>query len=159
MTFKFNKRKVVRMMDREMMEWMKPFQKTFDQDFFRSFHHLFDQNNQQNDVLKVNLYEGHNEMLCVVFLPGIEDVENISLKVNLNTIEISGRFDFYFENFTQTQKEFNNGEFKREIQLPYIVREDKVDATYRNGLLIIHLYKQLSKKQNENRIMIKHIED
>ncbi|WP_084031653.1 Hsp20/alpha crystallin family protein [Anaerobacillus arseniciselenatis] len=146
-------------MDRDMMEWMKPFQKTFDQDFFRNFNHLFDNNEQQNKNVKVNLYEGHNEMLCIVFLPGIENVEDISLTVHLNTIEIKGKLDVQFDNFTLTQKEFDNGDFKRTIQLPYVVREDKVDATYRNGLLIIHLYKQMSSKQNEHRINIKHIDE
>lgn len=143
-------------MDRDMMEWMKPFQKTFEQDFFRGFQHIFDNNNQQKNNLKVNLYEGYNEMLCVVFLPGIENVDNISLKVHLNTIEISGNIDVQFNNFKLTQKEFENGDFKRVIQLPYAVRDDKVDATYKQGLLIIQLYKLLN--QNDQRISIKNVD-
>lgn len=143
-----------------MTEWMKPFQKTFDQDFFRGFQHLFDNNNQQNSNLKVNLkvnlYEGYNEMLCVVFLPGIDNVNNISLKVHLNTIEVSGNIDVQFNNFKLTQREFENGDFKRVIQLPYAVRDDKVDATYKQGLLIIQLYKLLN--QNDQRISIKNLD-
>lgn len=138
------------------MEWMKPFQKTFEQDFFRGFQHIFDNNNQQKNNVKVNLYEGYNEMLCVVFLPGIENVDNISLKVHLNTIEISGNIDVQFNNFKLTQKEFENGDFKRVIQLPYAVRDDKVDATYKQGLLITQLYKLLN--QNDQRISIKNVD-
>ncbi len=142
-----------------MMEWMKPFQKTFDQDFLKNFQHLFEHNNERKNSLKVNLYEGHNELLCVVLLPGIENVDNISLNIHLNTLEISGNCDVHFDHFSLRQKEFELSDFKRVIQLPYVVREDKVDATYRNGLLIIHLYKQLSNKQNEHRINIKHIDE
>ncbi|WNF36229.1 Hsp20 family protein [Bacillaceae bacterium IKA-2] len=145
-------------MDRDMMEWMKPFQKTFEQDFFKGFQHLINNNNnnQQNSNLQVNLYEGYNEMLCVVLLPGIENVDMVSLKVHLNTIEVSGNIDVQFNNFKLTQKEFQYGDFKRVIQLPYAVRNDKVDATYKQGLLIIQLYKLLN--QNDQRISIKNVE-
>lgn len=146
-------------MDNEMMKWMKPFEKTFDQDFFKSFQHLFNQNQQNHHNLKVNLYEGINELLCVIFLPGVDNVENISLNVVGKGIEISGTLDIQFDNFKLIQKEFDNGEFSRLIELPYFVREDKVEARYKQGLLIVHLYKLLSNSKNENRISIQHIDE
>ncbi|RXI98210.1 Hsp20/alpha crystallin family protein [Anaerobacillus alkaliphilus] len=146
-------------MDRELMEWMKPFQKTFDQNFFKSFHHLFDNSQEQNKEVKVNLYEGINEILCVVFLPGIKDVDTISLKVQGNIVSVGGYFNIEFENFRSTQQEFENANFKRVIELPYTVREDKVDAEYKHGLLIIHLYRLLTGQHQENRIPIKNLED
>lgn len=138
---------------------MKPFQKTFDQNFFKSFHHLFDQNQNQYKEIKTNLYEGINEILCVIFLPGVRDVNTISLKVQGNTVSVSGYFNIEFEGFQATQQEFENGNFKRFIELPYPVREDKIGAEYKYGLLIIHLYRLLTAKTEDKRIPIKHIEE
>lgn len=137
------------------MEWMKPFQKTFDQNFFKNFHHLFENSNQQNHDIKVNIYEGNNELLCVVFLPGIKNVETITLKVQGNTVDVSGYFQVEFEHFQLTQKEVDSGNFKRIIQLPYAIREDKVNAQYKHGLLIVHLHRLMNVKQSDYRIPIK----
>lgn len=147
------------MMNRDMMEWMKPFQKTFDQDFFRNFHQLFDHNDKQKQNVKINIYEGINELFCVIFAPGIDNVENVNVKVTGNTVEIDGNFNVQFDNFKLSHMEFENGDFQRIIQLPYAVREDKVDAVYKQGLLIIHLYKKLTIPENSNRILIKNVDE
>ncbi len=139
------------------MEWMKPFQKTFDQNFFKSFQHLFE--NKDNDHnIKVNIYEGINEMLCVIFIPGIKNVENINLYAQSNLLTVSGNINIEFPSFQLTQSEFHNGNFKRNITLPYPVRYDKVDAHYERGLLIIHLYRLLT-PSNEKQISIRNLEE
>ncbi|UTW69102.1 Hsp20/alpha crystallin family protein [Anaerobacillus sp. HL2] len=73
----------------------------------------------------------------------MDNIENVNVKVNGNTVEIDGNLDVQFDNFNLTHMEFSNGEFQRTIQLSYSVREDKVDAVYKQGLLIIHLIKSL----------------
>lgn len=145
-------------MEREMMEWMKPFQQTFNQDFFRSFHHLFEKQ-EENFSPKINLYEGNNELFCLIFLPGLTDIDHVLLNVYGQTLEISGNYSLGYEIYKNIQTEVSEGEFKRTIELPYPVREDKVDAKYKYGVLEVHLYKLLNNLHKPQRIPIENVVD
>ncbi|UCZ51457.1 Hsp20/alpha crystallin family protein [Bacillus shivajii] len=150
-------------MDHFFNELNKHFEGTFGKDFMNNFENLFEKIEQQqvsqylNLNPKYNLYESENELICVMILPGLEKLENIKLKVSENIIQVRGTFKLQFTGFRLVKEELSEGEYKREIELPYAVREDKVDASYKRGLLIIHLHRLLSKEVH-NEIFIQDLD-
>ena len=68
-------------------DWNKPFQKFFEDDFLGNFDQYFNGMGQQP---RANVYESGNELICLINLPGIKKVEDITLNVYDSLLEVSG---------------------------------------------------------------------
>lgn len=123
---------------KNMNEWRKQWNHFFGEDFWKGFEPFFDNAHSQ-----LNLYQAENEVLVVLSLPGLARVEDVDIYVRHQTLEVRGKIQLQFEDFEVVQEGIFQGNFEREIQLPYTVREDRIEATYKRGLLIIHLHKQI----------------
>lgn len=82
-----------------------------------------------------------------VELPGI-DAKDLDVQVTQNTVSISG--ERKEETKTQengvTRSEFNYGKFQRVIPLPARIQNTKVQAEYKDGILILTLPKMEEEK-------------
>jgi HSP20 family protein len=73
-------------------------------------------------------------------MPGVR-VEDIDISVDGDTLTISGNLgaDDVPEDVHVHRKERGAGNFSRTIQLPYPVNAEKVEASFKNGILSISL--------------------
>lgn len=133
-------------------EWNTPLKKFFEDDFMGNFNNFFNGMVQQP---RANLYESENELVCAIFLPGIKNVEEIMLSINERTLEISGNSRLEYNGFRIKQEEIFQGEFKRIMELPYPVRQDKSDAYFQRGILTVHLYRLIPNNKSNKGIVIR----
>lgn len=99
---------------------------------------------------KVDISEKGNEILVRADLPGI-DSKNINIEVSEDSLNISGKIEKSeeekSENFYRMERRF--GEFSREFSLPAKIDPEKVQATFKNGVLKISLVKQASSQKKK----------
>ncbi|WP_183040924.1 Hsp20/alpha crystallin family protein [Salipaludibacillus neizhouensis] len=133
--------------------WNKPFKKFFEDDFWSSFNGIFDGNDHHQP--KANVYESGNELICLIFLPGIKKLDDIRLNINEKTLEVSGTSSLENNGFHLIQKELYEGPFKRIVELPFSVRRDKMDAFYQRGLLTVHLYRLIENNKSNHGVSIR----
>lgn len=98
------------------------------------------------DYPRINLSEDENNFYLEAMSPGIEP-KDLNLSVMQGTVSLSGeRKEKMGNERTWHRHERGAGKFMRTIELPMAVNNDKVDAEYRNGMLLITLPKAESVK-------------
>ncbi|MCP8617845.1 Hsp20/alpha crystallin family protein [Salirhabdus salicampi] len=132
-----------------MQDWKKNMDRFFGESFWNEFDHVL-----KPPIPQVNVYQYDNEVCCIFNIPGIEDVKNINVYVDYATLEVRGEIPIH-QSGQLVQEEIVQGSFDRKIDLPFPVRSDKIDATYKNGLLIMNLYRLITKQSNKHRVPIK----
>jgi HSP20 family protein len=106
---------------------------------------------------RVEVKETDKNILVSAEVPGMEDKDiNVSLKDNSLVIEGEKRSERKKEDKGFYRSEFSYGSFYRSIPLQADVDADKVEATYKNGILKVTLNKLEESKQTTKRIEIKH---
>lgn len=134
--------------------WNKSFQSFFGDDFFSDFQNLiFDSSGP-----KLNIYESGNEILCVFALPGLK-LEEVDIYAYEKTLEVKGTLHVNYNGFRTIQEEISQGPFKRTVELPYPVRDDKVDASYQRGILIIHLHRLIRSTPIKKKVNIQNLDE
>ncbi|MCE5209236.1 MAG: Hsp20/alpha crystallin family protein [Chloroflexi bacterium] len=104
----------------------------------------------------IDVYETDKEIKVDVELPGIDE-KDIDITLGNNVLTISGKKE---TEETEKNKSFyrherSYGSFRRSIQLPDDVDEDKIDATYNKGILKIVLPKTEQSVSLRKKIEIK----
>ena len=86
----------------------------------------------------VDLVEKDNKYELTVELPGLEK-DDISISVENGYVTVSGKREERSEKQEGEYyvKEMRYGSFRRSFRLPKNVLDDKVEATYKNGLLTV----------------------
>ncbi|MEN8817494.1 MAG: Hsp20/alpha crystallin family protein [Nonlabens sp.] len=94
-------------------------------------------------VPAVNVSEKDDTFLLEMSIPGFKK-EDISIEVDKDLLTISSDVETSNEEATEqfTRKEFSKQSFRRAFNLPETVNQDKIDATYENGILTIALPKK-----------------
>jgi HSP20 family protein len=127
---------------------------------FRSFVDRFFENDFNGGSLpsftpKVDIAETDNAFEIQLHAPGVKK-EEINIDLNENALVISGERKFENEkdekNFHSVESYF--GTFSRSFHLPDTVNKDKVDASYKDGILVVTLPKDV-KKITKKQISIK----
>lgn len=136
-------------------EWRKSLDSFLGNDFLNSFEGIF----QYNHFPQVNVYQSENELFVLAGIPGLNDINNVDVYIDYQSIELKGNVNLRYKGFKLVQDELFNGHFERKIDLPYPVKEDRVDAAYQNGLLIIHLHRSIPDDQRRQRISVKKYEE
>ncbi|WP_096201833.1 Hsp20/alpha crystallin family protein [Bacillus sp. FJAT-45350] len=134
--------------------WKSMLPKFLGDDFFSSFDNL----SNENSVVRMNMYETSNELLCVFTLPGLK-LEEVDIYAYERTLEVRGTLHTDFSGFRIIQEEIPQGPFKRTIELPFPIRDDKIDAAYQKGLLVIHLHRLIRSNHLKNKVSIKNLDD
>ncbi|MFK2825525.1 Hsp20/alpha crystallin family protein [Bacillus sp. B190/17] len=138
-------------MDHYFNGWDSFFKKFFEGEMEGKLNHYFKGAEHQ---LRVNLYESKDELMCLFLLPGVKKVEDIHLNVHERTLEVSCDIRLEHSGFRIVQEEFNEGIFRRMINLPFSVRTDRIDASYKRGLLAVHLFRLIPRSDSQS-ILIK----
>lgn len=91
---------------------------------------------------RVNLSEDENNYYLEALVPGITP-ENLDLNLLQGTLTLSGeRTEPDNSGKTWHRHERGAGKFMRTVELPDAVEADKIDAEYRDGVLLITLPKR-----------------
>ena len=91
----------------------------------------------------VDIFENENEIVLKAELPGME-AKNIEVKLENNVLTLKGERHFEKEakeeNYHRIEREY--GSFSRAFSLPTAVKDDKVTAEYKDGILKVVLPKK-----------------
>lgn len=92
---------------------------------------------------RVDILETETEIVAVCEIPGIEQKEDIHIDISDNVLIISGNLRRWreVEDKSLHRRERYVGSFTRSVSLPVAVTDDEIRATYRNGLLEVHMPK------------------
>ena len=101
-------------------------------------------------VPAVDVVEKDNDIIVRAEIPGV-DKDNIDITLNANILTIQGKSKHESREAKEEYHrcEISTGSFSRTLTLPAEVDEDKVKASFTNGLLEITLPKVEAKKQNK----------
>lgn len=128
---------------RHMHQWKENIDRFFGESFWGEFDSIL-----KPLIPHVNIYKKDYEILCVINIPGISDIKQINCSVSGKTLEIHGEIKIQVNGLEMIQEEIVQGTFHRIIELPYHVRQDKIQARYKNGLVWIELYRDVEFEKN-----------
>ena len=103
-------------------------------------------------VNRIDVYETDKEIVAVCEIPGLERKEDVHITINHDTLTIAGSVKAA-ETVKEEQyhrRERFVGKFTRTVSLPEPVSTEGVSASYKNGILEIHLPK--ASKEHRKRI-------
>ena len=91
----------------------------------------------------VNLYETADAYMLTAELPGVEaDDVQVSLQGSTLTVNGERKIDYATQkDVSLHRRERQDGSFRRAFQLPVAIDAEKVEATHRNGVLMLRLPK------------------
>lgn len=104
----------------------------------------------------VDIAEQENDYVVKIELPGIsKDDVKITLESNILTIrgEKKREQDLKEENYHRVERSY--GAFQRSFTLPTTVRSDKIDASYKDGILTVLLPKAEEAKPKQIEVKVK----
>jgi HSP20 family protein len=104
----------------------------------------------------VDIAEHDDEYLVKVELPGVnKDDVKITLESNILTIrgEKKQEKETKKENYHRVER--NYGYFQRSFTLPTAVKSDKIDASYKDGVLMVSLPKAEESKPKQIEVKVK----
>ena len=103
----------------------------------------------------LDLYQNNDNVIAVVELPGLRK-EDIEISLHDGTLTIGGErkseTDANGENATRTER--FTGKFRRSITLPTRVDANKVNATYKDGVLTVTLPKAEEAKPKQIQVNV-----
>ncbi|WP_188439407.1 Hsp20/alpha crystallin family protein [Planktosalinus lacus] len=104
----------------------------------------------------VNIKETADDFLVEVAVPG-KKKEDFNIELDQNVLTISSEEKSENEESSDdgrySRKEFNYTAFKRAFTLPETVEQEKIKATYDNGVLSIQVPKREESKQKPKRMI------
>lgn len=108
--------------------------------------------NSQNQFPAVNIKENEDSFEILLAAPGLNK-EDFSIEIDENILKISSEFKQNEEAKEEkfSRKEFNFSSFKRAFTLPETINEDKIEASYINGILQLVLPKKEEALPKEKR--------
>jgi HSP20 family protein len=114
--------------------------------FFNHFLHSF------TGAPSIDIHETEDELIATCDIPGVENKENIQILIDNYTLSISGVTEKSHEvnEKNMHRKERFVGRFQRSVSLPLEVSSTSVKASYKNGVLRVHMPKV--KSGNKKRI-------
>jgi HSP20 family protein len=134
-----------------LIKWRKPNEmfpafNSMVNDFFRD-DDFFDHRFRMMKTPAINVLETDEAFKLEVAAPGMKK-DDFKLEVENGYLFISAETKFEKEESEEdyTRKEFNFSTFKRSFWLPEGVKEDKIKATYKEGMLYVNLPKAVVKK-------------
>ena len=88
----------------------------------------------------INIWTNDDGQLITAEMPGVHP-EDINIDVNADALSISGerKPDEVDKDANYHRRERGYGSFSRTIQLPFMVDPNKVEANFKNGVLMISL--------------------
>lgn len=125
---------------RQMDNWRRNFDRFFDELPFVG------RMNELQSTQRMDLIERENEVIACCEIPGLESKNDVHIEVDHNMLTLTGTVQRGQETKDEHvhRRERYAGKFQRSIALPTSVQAEMVTATYKNGLLEIHMPKMKS---------------
>ncbi len=99
---------------------------------------------------RIDIQETDSEIVATCDIPGLEKKEDVHINLDNNVLTISGSInrknEVKSEQMHRQERVF--GRFQRSVALPARVSEEGVKASYKNGVLEIHLPKLQAPAKN-----------
>ena len=136
--------------------WMTPvnrLERLFDRFFEDSFFN-YGFTPEWGTGVPVSLWQDEDHVYIEAELPGLSEGD-IELTLRDGSLVIRGEKKGAIEDKARRVSERFYGRFERAIPLPGDVREDQVNATFKNGVLTVTLPKSAEAAQKSKRIPIK----
>jgi HSP20 family protein len=100
-------------------------------------------------ALPVNIWETDEAYLATLVAPGLDE-QSINVTVHKDTLAIEGTLEYQVpEGAKVVRLEFGPTKFRRSVRLGGSVDPSKVEALYRNGLLVITMAKAENSKPRQ----------
>jgi len=104
----------------------------------------------------IDIAEHDNEYIVKAELPGVSrDDVKITLESNILTIRGEKRIDKETKEENYHRIERSYGSFQRSFTLPTTVKNDKIDAVYKDGILTVSLPKAEEAKPKQIEVKVK----
>jgi HSP20 family protein len=104
----------------------------------------------------VDIYETENEIILKAELPEV-DKKNVTINIENNILTLAGTREFEKEtkkeNYHRVERSY--GSFKRSFTLPATIDQEKIDASFSNGVLKITMIKKEESKPKQIEIKTK----
>ncbi len=118
--------------------------------------HLTTANQFENTLPAVNIKETSDDFQVDVAVPG-KKKDDFTIELDQNVLTISSEDKSENEETSEdgrfTRKEFNYSSFQRAFNLPETVEQEKIEATYTDGVLHIRVPKREESKQKAKRMI------
>ena len=106
--------------------------------------------------LPVDVSETDKELIVSAELPGLDQKDfEVTVAGDVLTIKGEKKHEHEDKNGNGYYRERQFGSFYRSIRLPFEVKDESVDARYRNGVLTVHLPKPADSQLASRRIEVK----
>jgi len=110
---------------------------------------------KQNQFPRVDIAETENNFLITAELPGIDE-KNVDITLDGETLTIKGEKK---ETSEDKQGEFYSrersyGQFQRSFEVPATINQNKIDASFSNGVLTVKMPKTPESKKEVKKIPI-----
>ena len=103
----------------------------------------------------VDIYEGQNELVAKVDLPGVDE-KDIDIRLENNTLTIRGERKFEKsvneDNYLRVERAY--GSFTRTFSLPNTVNVEGINATYNQGVLTVHMPKREESRPKQVKVNV-----
>ncbi|HUX97448.1 MAG TPA: Hsp20/alpha crystallin family protein [Bacteroidales bacterium] len=118
----------------------------FDDDFLPVLH------NRTSSMPAVNIKEDEKHFVLDLAIPGMDKKDlNIDINEDVLTISSESKDETTNESDGYKKKEFNYSSFCRSFYIPENVNREKIEASYKDGILTVSLPKMEEEKKNLSR--------
>ena len=135
---------------KDMNGFLNPLNPDFFGNSFIDFHPL-----KQDRFPKVDIAETKDNFLITADLPGIDEKNvNITLDDGIITIKGEKKTDTEDKQGEFYSRERSHGVFQRSFEVPAIIDENKIGASFSNGVLTVKMPKTPEAKKEVKKILI-----
>ena len=116
---------------------MLPLRDAFDRLFETAFTPVYGEHGASAGAMPANIWETGDGYQVALLVPGVNP-DSVEVTALRNTITVSGKLEVHQpEGARPIWQEFGPSEFRRQIGLPADVDSEKIQAAYRNGVLLL----------------------
>lgn len=103
----------------------------------------------------VDIYETKDDIVMIADMPGVAK-DAIDINLEKGVLSIKGRVDsFTPDGFELTYAEYDVGDYERSFTLDDTIEQEKIEASYNNGVLTLRLPKAEKVKPKKIEVKVK----
>jgi HSP20 family protein len=103
----------------------------------------------------VDIFEAENELVAKVDLPGVDE-KDIDIRLENNTLTMRGERKFEKsvneDHYLRVERAY--GSFTRTFSLPNTINPEGINASYKDGVLTVHMPKREESKPKQVKINV-----
>ncbi len=97
-------------------------------------------------IPRADIYETDKEIVILADIPGANE-KTVDITLENNVLTISANIEpAVYQGFDLAYAEYEEGDYQRSFRLSSDIDRDKIDATVKDGVLYLHLFKSEAAK-------------